>query len=219
MEGLTTIRAYKAQEILKTEFDKHQDLYTSAYYTSLCIKRAFAFYMEFCSAIFTAAVIGRFLFFEKGKNITLLLLWKYLISAHAGCYHYFQDIYQKEIVCNTKTAKICLLYKMYLVWSPAFLYIFLCSLEMRLTGYISTLSACHICCISLVSRVFLFTFSRYCIVIMETFTRKTPLTSHPPSQCQADCSPSLISDKCHSLGPVGVYIYSTCWVVRLVVRI
>ncbi|XP_057667029.1 probable multidrug resistance-associated protein lethal(2)03659 isoform X1 [Diorhabda carinulata] len=66
MEGLTTIRAYKAQDILKGEFDKHQDLYISALFTSICVRAAFSFVMEISSTIFTATVIMRFLFFEQG---------------------------------------------------------------------------------------------------------------------------------------------------------
>ncbi|XP_056648204.1 ATP-binding cassette sub-family C member 4-like [Diorhabda sublineata] len=62
MEGLTTIRACKAQEILKNEFDKHQDLYTSAFYTSICVRGAFYFIMDLFSLIFVTSVIVRFLF-------------------------------------------------------------------------------------------------------------------------------------------------------------
>ncbi|CAH1100451.1 unnamed protein product [Psylliodes chrysocephalus] len=68
MEGLTTIRAYKAQDILKDEFDKHQDLYTSAFYTSLCIRGAFGFIMEISSLFFLVTVIARFFFFDTGIN-------------------------------------------------------------------------------------------------------------------------------------------------------
>uniref|UniRef100_A0A0U9HY72 Putative ABCC protein n=1 Tax=Chrysomela populi TaxID=154003 RepID=A0A0U9HY72_CHRPP len=64
MEGLTTIRAYRAQDILKFEFDKHQDLYTSAYFTSVCAIGAFSLYMDVFSAIYEAFVIGRFLFLD-----------------------------------------------------------------------------------------------------------------------------------------------------------
>ncbi|XP_056631141.1 ATP-binding cassette sub-family C member 4-like [Diorhabda sublineata] len=64
MEGLTTVRAYKAQDILRDEFDRHQDLYISAKYTSLCVKNAFHFYMDITAVSFTVYTIVRFLFFE-----------------------------------------------------------------------------------------------------------------------------------------------------------
>nr|CAI5823654.1 unnamed protein product [Callosobruchus analis] len=65
MEGITTIRAYKAQDILCDEFDRHQDLYTSANYTSLIARKAFGFYMDFFAACFISLIIARFLFFDK----------------------------------------------------------------------------------------------------------------------------------------------------------
>ncbi|CAG9865251.1 unnamed protein product [Phyllotreta striolata] len=68
MDGLTTIRAYKAQDILKDEFDRHQDLYSSAFYSSVCIKGAFAFAMDIASLFFWLSVVIRFLFFDTGSN-------------------------------------------------------------------------------------------------------------------------------------------------------
>lgn len=61
LEGITTIRAYKAQQVLKDEFDRHQDLFTSANYTSFYMKRAFGFYMDGFSAIYISLIIMRFL--------------------------------------------------------------------------------------------------------------------------------------------------------------
>lgn len=46
MKGLTTIRAYGAQQILEKEFDLHQDLHTSVFYMYLGSNRAFAFWLD-----------------------------------------------------------------------------------------------------------------------------------------------------------------------------
>lgn len=67
LEGLTTIRAFNAERDLKEEFDKHQDLFSSAFLTIRISMLGFSFYMDFISALFTIVVIARFLFFEHSK--------------------------------------------------------------------------------------------------------------------------------------------------------
>lgn len=70
LEGITTIRAFKAQEVLKSEFDKHQDLYTSANYTSLISRGAFSFFMDFFSVSFTIYIIMKFMLMDaSGKTL------------------------------------------------------------------------------------------------------------------------------------------------------
>ncbi|CAH0553606.1 unnamed protein product [Brassicogethes aeneus] len=68
MEGLTTIRAFKQQRILKDEFDRHQDLFTSAHYTLHCSNRALDFAMDFLSTSLITIVISRFMFFNSGES-------------------------------------------------------------------------------------------------------------------------------------------------------
>lgn len=61
LNGLSTIRAYGAQEILKKEFDKFQDTHTSTVYMYIVTSTAFGFSLDVFCFIFTSLVTFSFL--------------------------------------------------------------------------------------------------------------------------------------------------------------
>ena len=67
LQGLITIRAYGAQTILENEFDKHQNLHTSAWFMYISASSAFGFYLDLLCFIFTALVTFSFLTISEGK--------------------------------------------------------------------------------------------------------------------------------------------------------
>ncbi|XP_066261397.1 probable multidrug resistance-associated protein lethal(2)03659 [Euwallacea similis] len=64
MEGLTTIRAYKAEDVLKNEFDKHQDLANSTYYMVATTSAAFGFAMDIAASTFVVFIVLILLFVD-----------------------------------------------------------------------------------------------------------------------------------------------------------
>ncbi|EDV33395.1 uncharacterized protein Dana_GF24219 [Drosophila ananassae] len=58
LNGLPTIRALGAQELLTKEYDNYQDLHSSGYYTFLSTSRAFGYYLDlFCVAYVVSVTI------------------------------------------------------------------------------------------------------------------------------------------------------------------
>ncbi|EFA04135.1 ATP-binding cassette subfamily C member 4 [Tribolium castaneum] len=76
LEGLTIIRAYRTEDILREEFDKHQDLYTSTFYMMQCTARAFAYFADMICSLFMAIIITWLLITRSDSlpgNVTLAI--------------------------------------------------------------------------------------------------------------------------------------------------
>ena len=67
LNGLSTIRAYRAQTILKTEFDKFQDVHTSSWFMFIATSTAFGFSLDVFCFIFTALVTFSFVLLKDSK--------------------------------------------------------------------------------------------------------------------------------------------------------
>lgn len=87
LQGLTTIRSFHAEDILRLEFDKHQDCHTSAWFMYIAASSAFGFYLDILCFIFVAIITFSFLTFGNSKlNITTKYFCLYLM--------YFRPIYE-----------------------------------------------------------------------------------------------------------------------------
>ncbi|XP_021935708.1 multidrug resistance-associated protein 4-like isoform X2 [Zootermopsis nevadensis] len=66
LQGLTTIRAFSAEAMLKKEFDAHQDLHSSAWFMFIASSRAFALWLDSVCLLYIGLVTFSFLFVDKG---------------------------------------------------------------------------------------------------------------------------------------------------------
>ncbi|XP_066143996.1 ATP-binding cassette sub-family C member 4-like isoform X1 [Euwallacea fornicatus] len=76
LQGLTTIRAFGAQEILKEEFDNYQNAYSSAYFMFLGANRTFGFWLDMHCVAFISLVTMSFLILDTtnfGGNVGLAI--------------------------------------------------------------------------------------------------------------------------------------------------
>ncbi|CAH1738400.1 unnamed protein product [Aphis gossypii] len=60
LQGLTTIRAFKAEQILTREFDSHQDLHSSVWYLFITASRGFGLWLDIICLVYVSAVTFSF---------------------------------------------------------------------------------------------------------------------------------------------------------------
>ncbi|XP_025204473.1 probable multidrug resistance-associated protein lethal(2)03659 isoform X2 [Melanaphis sacchari] len=68
LQGISTIRACKAEQILINEFDKHQDLNSSAYELYVCANQAFGFWLDLVCIIYICIVVFSSFTVEKDNH-------------------------------------------------------------------------------------------------------------------------------------------------------
>ncbi|XP_050545467.1 probable multidrug resistance-associated protein lethal(2)03659 isoform X2 [Daktulosphaira vitifoliae] len=76
LQGLTTIRAFGAEQILSKEFDNHQDLHSSAWFLFITSSRAFGFWLDVVCLFYISIVTFSFLTFAShiyGGNVGLAI--------------------------------------------------------------------------------------------------------------------------------------------------
>lgn len=74
LNGLTTIRSFGAQIVLVKEFDKIQDLHSSAFYLFISTSRAFGYWLDLFCVLYIAVVTVSFLEFGgEGGNVGLAI--------------------------------------------------------------------------------------------------------------------------------------------------
>lgn len=67
LQGLSTVRAFGAEEILENEFHAYQDHNTSAWYLFICSTRGFALWLDIVCLLYISFVTYSFLIFTNGK--------------------------------------------------------------------------------------------------------------------------------------------------------
>ncbi|KAK1128362.1 hypothetical protein K0M31_002826 [Melipona bicolor] len=64
LQGLATIRAFKAEKIVTEDFDNRQDLHTSTWFIFVSLSRAFGLYIEIFCLVYVAVIVIMFLVFD-----------------------------------------------------------------------------------------------------------------------------------------------------------
>ncbi|KAL3283449.1 hypothetical protein HHI36_006594 [Cryptolaemus montrouzieri] len=69
IDGLTTIRATKIENLLMKQFDDHQDVHSSAWYLTVLCSSAFGLWLDLICVIFVCAVVGGFVIMDQYTEV------------------------------------------------------------------------------------------------------------------------------------------------------
>ena len=72
LQGLTTIRAFSAEPLLRAEFDRQQDLHSSAWFAFIAATRWFGVWLDWIVVVYLGLVVYSFLVFGGGKYFNFI---------------------------------------------------------------------------------------------------------------------------------------------------
>lgn len=75
LQGLTTIRSHGREMTLVEEFDRYQDVHSSAWFLFISTSRAFGYILDVICAVYIGFITASFFFLPIGKSLNLLL-WR-----------------------------------------------------------------------------------------------------------------------------------------------
>ena len=67
LNGLTSIRAFKAQNMMVDEFDYHQDIHSSAWFAHIATSRWLAVYLDWIVVLYLGCCVLSFLLMPAGE--------------------------------------------------------------------------------------------------------------------------------------------------------
>uniref|UniRef100_A0A1A9X4D6 Multidrug resistance-associated protein lethal(2)03659 n=1 Tax=Glossina brevipalpis TaxID=37001 RepID=A0A1A9X4D6_9MUSC len=68
LNGLATVRAFGAEQILISEFDNYQDLHSASFYMFLTTSRAFGYWLDCWCVLYLAVITLSFFLFDAGSS-------------------------------------------------------------------------------------------------------------------------------------------------------
>lgn len=81
LDGLSTIRAFNAEQILIEEFDNHQDTHTACWFSFISASCAFGFALDILCFVLVFVVIFSFLLLDTGNTLKKHFnFWLFFIS-------------------------------------------------------------------------------------------------------------------------------------------
>lgn len=66
LNGLSTIRAFNAENLLKNEFDHHQDIHSACWFMFCATAAVFGFALDILCWFFILCILSFYMFFDTG---------------------------------------------------------------------------------------------------------------------------------------------------------